>query len=144
MNRAAFSCQGDRLFFMSLKAKLEAVVYAAEEPVTLAQLSVIFADEVLPLLNQAAEPEAEQATLAGLAPEESEQAAAPEPPTSESSSPEIGDTPASEEPSVAAETGEGDEKKSARLLDRRVRQYLQQVLNELMADYANSERGMEI
>jgi segregation and condensation protein B len=149
MNRAAFSFQGDRLFFMSLKAKLEAVVYAAEEPVTLAQLAVIFADEVLPLLDQAAEPEAEQTTLTGLAPEESDQAAAPEPPapeppTPESSSQEIGDTPASEEPSVAAETGEGDEKKSARLRDRRIRQYLQQVLNELMADYANSERGMEI
>jgi segregation and condensation protein B len=30
---------------MSLKAKLEAVIYAAEEPVTLAQLSALFADE---------------------------------------------------------------------------------------------------
>ena len=138
MNRGAF-LSGARLFFMSLKAKLEAVVYAAEEPVTLAQLAVIFADEVLPVLDQAAEPEAEQIALTGLAPEENEQAATPEPPT-----PESGDTPASDEPSVAAETGEGDEKKSARLRDRRVRQYLQQVLNELIADYSNSERGMEI
>jgi len=32
---------------MSLKAKLEAVIYAAEEPVTLAQLSALFADEAL-------------------------------------------------------------------------------------------------
>ena len=32
---------------MSLKAKLEAVVYAAEEPVTLAQLSALFAAEAL-------------------------------------------------------------------------------------------------
>ena len=32
---------------MSLKAKLEAVIYAAEEPVTLAQLSVLFAGEAL-------------------------------------------------------------------------------------------------
>ena len=32
---------------MSLKAKLEAVIYAAEEPVTLAQLAVLFADEAL-------------------------------------------------------------------------------------------------
>jgi segregation and condensation protein B len=123
---------------MSLKAKLEAVVYAAEEPVTLAQLAVIFADEVLPILDQAGEPEAEQIALTGLA-EESEQPAVPEPPT-----PTSGDTPASEEPSLLAEAGEGDEKKSARLRDRRVRQYLQQVMNELIADYANSERGMEI
>jgi len=32
---------------MSLKAKLEAVIYAAEEPVTLGQLAVLFADEAL-------------------------------------------------------------------------------------------------
>jgi segregation and condensation protein B len=32
---------------MSLKAKLEAVIYAAEEPVTLAQLSALFAAEAL-------------------------------------------------------------------------------------------------
>ncbi len=127
---------------MSLKPKLEAVVYAAEEPVTLAQLAIIFADEVLPLLDTAAEPapepEAEQIALTGLA-EESEEAAAPEPSTSAS-----GDAPASEEPSLVAEAQEGDEKKSARLRDRRVRLFLQQVLNELIADYANSERGMEI
>ncbi len=39
---------------------------------------------------------------------------------------------------------EGDEKKSARQRDRRVRQALQVVLDELIADYANGERGMEI
>jgi segregation and condensation protein B len=133
---------------MSLKAKLEAVVYAAEEPVTLALLAVMFADEVLPLLDQAAEqtaePEAEQIALTGLAPEENEQAATPESPVPEPPTPASGDTPTSEEASLAAEAGEGDEKKSARLRDRRVRQFLQQVLNELIADYANSERGMEI
>ena len=32
---------------MSLKAKLEAVIYAAEEPVTLAQLAVLFVDDAL-------------------------------------------------------------------------------------------------
>ena len=32
---------------MSLKSKLEAVIYAAEEPVTLAQLSALFADEAM-------------------------------------------------------------------------------------------------
>src|ERR1700753_679327 len=32
---------------MSLKAKIEAVVYAAEEPVTLAQLAGLFAEEAL-------------------------------------------------------------------------------------------------
>jgi segregation and condensation protein B len=37
---------------MSLKAKLEAVIYAAEEPVTLAQLSVLFAADALELKSE--------------------------------------------------------------------------------------------
>jgi segregation and condensation protein B len=32
---------------MSLKARIEAVIYAAEEPVTLAQLAVLFGPEAL-------------------------------------------------------------------------------------------------
>ena len=32
---------------MSLKAKLEAVIYAAEEPVTLAQLTLLFTADAL-------------------------------------------------------------------------------------------------
>jgi hypothetical protein len=65
---------------MSLKAKLEAVIYAAEEPVTLAQLAAIFADEVLPGLDESAasgsEPlvAAEQPSL-----EHAPEAAAPRP-----------------------------------------------------------------
>jgi segregation and condensation protein B len=116
---------------MSLKAKLEAVVYAAEEPVTLAQLAAIFAAEVTPELTEApAEPATEQVALEGLAPE-----AAAE------------DAPAVEDDSagaVKAEGTEGDEKKIARQRDRQVRQVLQQVMDELIAEYANSERGMEI
>ena len=88
---------------MSLKAKLEAVVYAAEEPVTLAQMAAIFAGEVLP---------------------------------------EIEETPVPEPEPVDAEAG--DEKKASRQRDRQVRQALQPVLDELIADYANSDRGMEI
>ncbi len=53
--------------------------------------------------------------------------------------------PVATEPAAAESLrGEGDEKKSARQRDRRVRQVLQVVLDELIADYANSERGMEI
>src|ERR1700691_3341240 len=106
---------------MSLKAKLEAVIYAAEEPVTLAQLAAIFADEVLQGMG---EPEAvpEQMVLSNDPPTEGEVQVAPE-------------------DDAAAE---GDEKKAARQRDRRVRQILQQVVEELIADYTNGERGMEI
>ena len=118
---------------MSLKAKLEAVVYAAEEPVTLAQLATIFAAEVsLGLPEVSAEPATEQIPLEGLAPE----VAAEEAPA--------GVTPTVEDDSAKAEGSEADEKKIARQRDRQVRQVLQQVMDELIAEYTNSERGMEI
>jgi segregation and condensation protein B len=120
MNRGTFSfCESAVDSPMSLKAKLEAVVYAAEEPVTLAQLSAIFAEEVLQGLSEAPEPEPES----------------PSEPAAET------DVQAASED---APSDEGNEKKAARLRDRRVRGVLQQVLTELMADYANGERGMEI
>src|ERR1700678_3489409 len=129
---------------MSLKAKLEAVIYAAEEPVTLAQLAAIFADEVSQGLDEAAasatsaEPSPEAAP-----PEAATLDATPESPAAESPTSE---SPASfaEESASASEPVEGDEKKAARQRDRRVRQALQPVLDELIADYTNSERGMEI
>jgi segregation and condensation protein B len=46
---------------MSLKAKLEAVIYAAEEPVTLAQLAVLFADDAFEWKAQQEAASAEQA-----------------------------------------------------------------------------------
>jgi segregation and condensation protein B len=112
---------------MSLKAKLEAVIYAAEEPVTLAQLAAIFAEEVLQGMGEP-EPVPDQMVLPGD-PEADAQVA-----TEDAAQVATEDTAA----------GEGDEKKAARQRDRRVRQILQQVVDELIADYANGERGMEI
>jgi segregation and condensation protein B len=110
---------------MSLKAKLEAVIYAAEEPVTLAQLAGIFAEEVLPAGEETPEPQPEQIALVN--------------PPADSEEPATG-----EETPAAAEASDSAEKKAARQRDRRVRQALQPVLDELIADYANSDRGMEI
>jgi segregation and condensation protein B len=125
---------------MSLKARLEAVVYAAEEPVTLAQLAAIFAPEVLPespgLFEVAETAEVQAATEDNPAPAGAEDSPAPA---------ATEDSPTPEQAPVAAEAGEGgEEKKLARQRDRRVRQVLQGVLDELIGDYANSERGMEI
>jgi segregation and condensation protein B len=124
---------------MSLKAKLEAVVYAAEEPVTLAQLAGIFAGEVLPELGGSQMPEEGQITLVGLDPEPQPEVA---PDITEATPP--AEQLVVEATSTEVESGEAEEKKAARLRDRRIRQFLQQVLDELIADYANSERGMEI
>jgi segregation and condensation protein B len=107
---------------MSLKAKLEAVIYAAEEPVTLAQLAAIFAEEVphgseeAPSLEPETQPE--QIALQGLDQEA--------------------------RPVLPLEPSEGDEKKAGRQRDRLIRQALQKVLDELIADYASGDRGMEV
>ena len=62
---------------MSLKAKLEAVIYAAEEPVTLAQLAVLFADDAFEWKAQQEAASAEQAA------EAASEAAQPLPPMNE-------------------------------------------------------------
>lgn len=189
---------------MSLKARIEAVIYAAEEPVTLAQLSVLFGEEALEqkqareaaaaaeaevlaaesaaiaeadaveALEVTAEPasggaegqpaaaieaaseEAEEAVAAEDQPEAAaekpaEQTDAAEPSTEEASadaaeeeqaedSSETGDDVTETE----GETAELDEKKLARLREREIREELRRTLNELIEDYAKSERGMEI
>jgi segregation and condensation protein B len=128
---------------MSLKAKLEAVIYAAEEPVTLAQLAAIFADEVLPGLDEEAEPVAEQILLAGITPESD----APESVVTETAnvdSPVEGAVAVGEAPATVEVAEVIDEKKIARQRDRRARQLLQGILDELMAEYTKNERGMEI
>ena len=138
---------------MSLKAKVEAVVYAAEEPVTLAQLAVIFSEEVLHELDQAAaaalhEPGTD--TTQEEAPAQESRLPDAEPAVEEApvAVAEAGseDTASLAEaaPEAPPEVGEGEEKKAARNRDRRVRQYLEGVLQELIADYSGGERGMEI
>lgn len=201
---------------MSLKAKLEAVIYAAEEPVTLAQLALLFtADalewkaeqdaaaaaaqavqaeaaapggESLPLSGSAfdhleADGNAAEAVLASgseefpgaealyeapadsAASEAVPEAAAPVVADSETQ-PEAGTaafetgTEPQREPSAAAAEpaaenadaagpqapadAESELKREARQRDRDVRNVLRAVLDELIAEYAADDRGIEI
>jgi segregation and condensation protein B len=150
---------------MSLKAKLEAVIYAAEEPVTLAQLAGMFADEAIAWkAEQAAKSAAAEAEPAvptieeefayldvAVAPEalaEAEAAAesTPEPETatdmvpSEATSTEAAVAPEETAPADA----EADQKREARARDREVRGILRELIDELIASYAADERGIEI
>jgi segregation and condensation protein B len=129
---------------MSLRAKIEAVVYAAEEPVTLAQLTALFAPEVREIW-QAEQQEA--ATSAA----ESEAAAEPVPSEAVSDSPsEPGETEQVEaEPAVAEETNpeidaEATSKRAARNEERAIREHLRKVLDELMTELDTGDRGVEI
>jgi segregation and condensation protein B len=155
---------------MSLKARIEAVIYAAEEPVTLAQLAAIFREDALESRTEriAAEeaakaeaekvpenPEAELPEPAETAVEaDGEAVAAQEPAESaqaEAAPAEETKTAADEgAESVPAEnaapegSAEEDEKKAARQRDREIRDEVRRVVDELMADYAAAERGLEI
>jgi segregation and condensation protein B len=144
---------------MSLRAKIEAVVYAAEEPVTLAQLAAVFAPEVreIWLAETSAEENAELDTEAGAAegaeapsvegemPVE-EPAAAPVPePVSDSDASPITDTEANADTAPDGIAGSAEAaKRAARSEERAIREYLRKVLDELMAELETSDRGVEI
>ena len=159
---------------MSLKAKIEAVIYASEEPVTLAQLMGLLGQEAQAELNQLNSrqqsldlspesaaaggetgpeavfepvPEAETVPVEvkSIEPEPTEEAPAQEPePTEES--------PIPEHPAVPEEGAEGNaelaaeqgSKQAERVRERKLREYFRSLLDELIADYVTSERGLEI
>ena len=125
---------------MSLRAKIEAVVYAAEEPVTLAQLAAIFAPEVREIWQ------AEQNEGTAAASSVGDEQAAPV------GVPEVSSEPREAEP-VGVEADEGNAapdaeaaaaKRAARNEERAIREYLRKALDELMAELDTGERGVEI
>jgi segregation and condensation protein B len=146
---------------MSLRAKIEAVVYAAEEPVTLAQLAAVFAPEVREIWLAeknaaqnaeagAARAEALSAEGEGLADEPVAAACGPEP---DEAAAEVVTAPVADaeakadgEPDGnAAGDAAGDAtKRAARNEDRAVREYLRKELDALMAELETSDRGVEI
>ena len=135
---------------MSLKAKLEAVIYAAEEPVTLAQLAALFADEALAWQAEqtaaAAEASAGEAGQAAepqlLLNQPSEPAAEADAEAGEESSPAPDAEAAPEAEAAAAAALEA--KRQARQRDREVRTILRTILDALIAEYAADSRGVEI
>jgi segregation and condensation protein B len=129
---------------MSLKAKIEAVIYAAEEPVTLAQLAGIFAQELPP-----AEPEQEeQPSVISLIEEGVLQA---ESFLADHSS-DLGkmallaEQTSHEQPETIADStaAEADAKRVARQRERQVREQIKAIIDALIEEYSTSDRGMEI
>ena len=155
---------------MSLKAKLEAVIYAAEEPVTLAQLTALFAADALewkaeheaasagqtqdaaePLPPQAGEwefdslelnqPPVDSATPEQIMPEPVEQLSL----ASEiEDNPETGSEPEPAPLDDATADDEREARRLARLREREVSLVIRQLLDELIATYASDSRGVEI
>jgi len=135
---------------MSLKAKLEAVIYAAEEPVTLAQFAMLFSHEAF---SWKAEREARnlELTLVVDTPEAVEEAAGAAHAASEQpESADVDETRREAEatvtaPAEAEETDpELEARRQARIREREAREILRGILAELIADYADDVRGIEI
>jgi segregation and condensation protein B len=145
---------------MSLKAKIEAVIYASEEPVTLAQLVSLLSEEAQ------AELDALAAQQESLPLEETAAETAPDPDALNAETLGEGAAPIEPEPqlpelNVAAEeraaevaeaataetTPEANAKAdaaAARARERRLRDHFRSLLDQLIADYASDERGLEI
>jgi segregation and condensation protein B len=125
---------------MSIKAQLEALIYAAEEPITLDQMAALLKEDLLALkttlpseATQEPLPQPEQTTGEEPAPEQAEDHLGAvedsEPPASEAA------TKAKESP--AKKTKEKSEKAE-------LRELLKPYLEELIADYSDPEHGIEI
>jgi segregation and condensation protein B len=126
---------------MSLKAKIEAVIYASEEPVTLAQLTGLLGEEGQVELDLIASQQP------SLALEDESAGDAVQPDTAEDQvalNAEVLE-PETNSPGEVAETAPAaDEKKLIRERERALRAYFRSLLEELIAEYANGDRGLEI
>jgi segregation and condensation protein B len=129
---------------MSLKARIEAVIYAAEEPVTLAQLASLFREEAL--ASRAA-----RITLQADSEAPAEAAIASEPGLAEAAVDELlaSSTEASESADSATVTkreAQSAEREgpAERAVQREVRNELRRLIDELIADYNAPDSGLEI
>ncbi|HEY7402969.1 MAG TPA: SMC-Scp complex subunit ScpB [Candidatus Angelobacter sp.] len=109
---------------MSLKSQLEALIYATEEPITLDQMAALLKEDLLALKN-APEPAAEALVNSD------------QQPGTEQLENHLGAVEEASETRAARRTKEKSEKAELRGL-------LKPYLDELIADYANPEHGIEI
>jgi len=142
---------------MSLKAKIEAVIYASEEPVTLAQLVGVLGEEAQAELDRAAAAQQTLLNEAELEAAASEPALGPDfdsdggggdqaadvdaavnPPTHD------GETATNGAPDPVADDAAAVRAEKARAA--KLRAYFRSVLDELIAEYTapDSDRGLEI
>jgi segregation and condensation protein B len=125
---------------MSVKAKLEAVIYATEEPVTINQLTILLRDAVLAEL--AAEEQSRLAlnqTISDGKPEPSDESdnfppTDPEPVIEVAAAAPAADQPS--EPPAVADDGKEE--------SRRIKAYLRRLLDELIDEYSAATHGVEV
>jgi segregation and condensation protein B len=135
---------------MSLKAKIEAVIYATEEPVSLVQLIGLLGQEAQAELDKIAaaqqalalEEEAARDLVSGpmLSEHDSEAVAKAEEPEEPTTATAVAE-PESDQPAAQEAGKKSKEEKEAA---RRLRDYFRSLVDQLIAEYANGDRGLEI
>jgi segregation and condensation protein B len=159
---------------MSLKAKIEAVIYASEEPVTLAQLTGLLGEEgqaeldalaaqqhslaledeetddsaIEPVedadaLNAETTDRTDDSSDSVILSEDSPSESQPKDPDAASPASTV-ETLADEETSATAAPNAKALAADQKLAARKLRDYFRTLLDELIADYANGNRGLEI
>jgi segregation and condensation protein B len=134
---------------MSLKAKIEAVIYASEEPVTLTQLAGLLGQEAQAELDRAAD--AQQSLSLNETEAELEAAAEVDPTLGPEyvaeSAAEVGESAETSEAAQQGDSADADKTaaaKAEKARAARLRGHFRLVLDELIADYAGPVRGLEI
>jgi segregation and condensation protein B len=131
----------------SILAKLEALIYAAEEPVSVDQIAALLKDDLLALKSQAAEAQAEpspepaQTTLelsGAAASEDGVDGTAPA-----NAEPAASGTPESTVPSTKEDQASAKRAKE-KAEKAELRALLTPILDQLVAEYADEKRGVEI
>jgi segregation and condensation protein B len=139
---------------MSLKAKLEAIIYATEEPVTLNELASLLKDAVLADMQADEQARLARNLTVSDGPPPPEEDDEEETFAVEEAAAEIAGEPGMtvELPAPEAhqaepptpEATEEDKKAEEKEQLKAIRAHLARVLDELVNDYASAERGMEI
>lgn len=133
---------------MSVKAKVEAIIYATEEPVTLNQLASLLRDAVLAELHVE-----ENARLALNETVSAEQSALHDEPSGDQTSVAVAPSQADsgsrphyfDSEQTSSENLTQEQKYEREKEDsKRVKEHLGRVLEELAAEYSKSDHGMEI
>ena len=143
---------------MSLKAKIEAVIYTSEEPITLAQLAGLLGDEAQAELDALSAQQlelsnADDADALNAEVMDTSEVAAPEENAvilseaersgAESKDPDAAEATTTAE-TISAESPDKALAAAQKLAARRLRDYIRSILDQLIADYASSDRGLEI
>ncbi|HZU32105.1 MAG TPA: SMC-Scp complex subunit ScpB [Candidatus Angelobacter sp.] len=124
---------------MSLKAQLEALIYAAEDPITLDQMAALLKEDLL-ALKSAMQAEQEQQQLQQDQPQQEPLSHSDETPHPEEAENHLGAVETAESTPPAKPARDKKEKSEKAEL----RGLLKPFLEELIADYSNPDHGIEI